>query len=105
MKSRGGLPARKGLRTTRTSLKAGKIIVHFGKTRKLGERRFIVSIASNIGGGRQMIWAKDPKDAGKRATWNAFLVERPRLKMSSLSIIVTDLSKKMNAQTFYGKGI
>jgi hypothetical protein len=97
------MKSRSGMSRPRTSLKAGKISVHFGKTRKPGERRFIVSIASNLGGGRQIIYASNPKDAGKRAMMNAFLIERTGLQKSSLSIIVTDTSKKMNAQTFFGK--
>ena len=82
-----------------TNLNEGRIKVVLGKTKRPGDRRFMVSIASNLGGGRQLIWARTPEEAVQKAGVNAFSEKRKGLKRSTLSAIVTD--NKTKKQTFF----
>jgi hypothetical protein len=70
-----------------------------GAVRAPGEKEFIVSLSSAVGGGRQVLFASNAKEAATRAFRNKW--PRRKLAPKNLSVIVTDLSKKRNAQTFF----
>jgi hypothetical protein len=74
-------------------------------TRRSKTRKFIVSVASNVGGGRLVLEAKNAREAAMLAVRNKLGKRTSGLEMDSVDVIVTDTTEKSGskAQTFWGK--
>ena len=71
-------------------------------TKRKGDRLYLVSVASNVGGGRIFLWARDPEEAASDAMARKLTKTRKGLRGKSVSVIVTDISSKgRNRQTFF----
>lgn len=67
----------------------GRRIV-LGSRRQTGDRRYTVSVASNIGGGKSKIFARTPEEAARKAAISQLGQTKAGLRRSTLSVIVTD---------------
>ena len=68
--------------------------------KRTGDKKVLVSLASNVGGGRLIIPARTPEEAAQKAEL-AFLTKKKKgLRKSTIDTIVTDNRGK---QSFFGR--